>query len=89
MKVQHLGVRAGWHHWGALCGAHVFEGFFDLEDKSANVKMKVEARSGTLWSFHISLPCAAYISVLSGSLLCFIVWNPIRKKTLNLTNVRF
>ena len=29
----------------------------------------------------MSLPCAAYnFGLLSGSLLCFIVWNPIRKK---------
>ena len=32
----------------------------------------------------MSLPCAAYnFGLLSGSLLCFIVWNPIRKKTKN------
>ena len=32
----------------------------------------------------MSLPCAACnFGLLSGSLLCFIVWNPIRKKTLN------
>ena len=38
----------------------------------------------------MSLPCAAYnFGLLSGSLLCFIVWNSIRKKTLNPTNVRF
>ena len=38
----------------------------------------------------MSLPCAAYnFGLLSGSLLCFIVWNPIRKKTLNPTNVQF
>ena len=27
--------------------------------------------------------------LLSGSLLCFIVWNPIRKKTLNPTTCGF
>ena len=35
----------------------------------------------------MSLPCAAYnFGLLSGSLLCFIVWDPIRKKTLNPTH---
>ena len=30
----------------------------------------------------MSLPCAAYnFGLLSGSLLCFIVWNPIRKQS--------
>ena len=39
---------------------------------------------------HMSLPCAAYnFDLLSGSLSCVIVWNPIHKKTLNPTNVRF
>ena len=79
-------------YWGGLCGAHVFEGFFGLEDEPVkSVKMKVETRSG-IWRLphEFALPYAAYyFGLLSGSLLCFIVWNPIRKKTLNPTNVRF
>ena len=36
--------------WGGPCGAHVFEGFFGLEDEPVkSVKMKVETRSGILW----------------------------------------
>ena len=39
-------VRGG-HYWGGPCGAHVFEGFFGLEDEPVkSVKMKVETRSG-------------------------------------------
>ena len=35
----------------------------------------------------MSLPCAAYnFGLLSGSLLCFIVWNPIRKNQIGATN---
>ena len=35
---------------GKPCGAHVFEEFFDLEDKPVkSVKAKVERRSGILW----------------------------------------
>ena len=51
--------------------------------------MKVETRFEILWTgrFHMSLPCAYNFGLLSGSLLCFIVWNSIRKKTLNPTNV--
>ena len=38
------------HFWGGPCGAHVFEGFFGLEDEPVkSVKMKVETRSGILW----------------------------------------
>ena len=67
--------------------AHVFEGFFGLEDEPVkSVKMKVETRSG---GFHMSLPCAAYnFGLLSGSLLFHCV-EPHPKKTLNPTNVRF
>ena len=37
-------------YWGGPCGAHVFEGFFGLEDEPVkSVKMKVETRSGILW----------------------------------------
>ena len=70
----------------------MFEGFFGLEDEPVkSVKMKVETRSGILWRLpHEFVPCAAYnFGLLSGSLLCFIVWNPIHKKKLNPTNVRF
>ena len=36
-------------YWGGPCGAHVFEGFFGLEDEPVkSVKMKVETRSGIL-----------------------------------------
>ena len=37
------------HNWGGPCGAHVFEGFFGLEDEPVkSVKMKVETGSGIL-----------------------------------------
>ena len=40
----------GKDYWGGPCGAHVFEGFFGLEDEPVkSVKMKVETRSGILW----------------------------------------
>ena len=63
--------------------AHTFfEGFFGLEDEPVkSVKMKVETRSGILWRLPHEFACAAHnFGLLSGSLLCFIVWNPIRKK---------
>ena len=76
--------------WGGPCSAHVFEGFFGLEDEPVkSVKIGRNKVRDTLEA-PMSLPCAAYnFGLLSGSLLCFIVWNPIPKKTLNPTNVRF
>ena len=71
-------------YWGGPCGAHVFEGFLGLENEPVkSVKMKVETRSGILWKLphEFALCSAAHdFGLLSGSLLCFIVWNPIRKK---------
>ena len=76
--------------WGGLCGAHVFEGFFGLDEPVQSVKMKVETRSRILYKLpHEFALCSLQFRLLSESLLCFIVWNPIRKKTLNPTNVRF
>ena len=62
--------------------AHGFEGFFGLEDEPVkSVKMKVETRSGILWRLpHEFALCSLQFRFALGSLLCFIVWNPIRKK---------
>ena len=78
---------------GEVSVAHMFsKGFSASKMNPSNLsKMKVETRSGMLWRLpHEFALCSYNFGLLSGSLLCFIVWNPIRKKkTLNPTNVRF
>ena len=49
-KLPATRVAVGKKLLGSPCGAHVFEGFFGLEDEPIkSVKMKVETRSGILW----------------------------------------
>ena len=49
-------LQFGTLYWGGPCGAHVFEGFFGLEDEPVkSVKMKVETRSGILWRHEFAL----------------------------------
>ena len=51
--------------------AHVFEGFFGLEDEPVkSVKMKVETRSRILWRLpHKFALCSYNFDLLSGTLL--------------------
>ena len=65
--------------------AHTSEGFFGLEDEPVkSVKMKVETGPGYFRGFHISALCSLQFRfALVSVVFSCVVWNPIRKKTLN------
>ena len=77
-------------YWGGPCGAHVFEGFFGLEDEPVkSVKMKVETRSG-LWRLpHEFALCSLQFRFALRVSVMFNCVEPHPKKKLNPTNVRF
>ena len=77
---------------GKPCGAHVFEEFFDLEDKPVkSVKAKVERRSGILWKLphEFALCSLQFRFALRVSVMFHCVEPHPQKKKLNPTNMRF
>ena len=71
---------------GRVAVAHVFEGFFGLEDEPVkSVKTKVETRSGILWRLPHEFALCSLQFRFTLDLSCFIVWpsrgNPTLKET--------
>ena len=71
--------------------AHVFKGFFGLEDEPVkSVRMKAETESGSSRGFHMTLPlCSLQFRFALRVSVMFHCVEPHPQKKLNPTNVRF